>query len=255
MEHEITSKEFTFLCKKHGFCKHNNVYSRCIGDGIFQNLSLAEKTYVANGNSTHIKTNSKSVYIKIGFWSMYADIPPWFFAERQHIGEFTPENLAGSRFCRSSFQGIQNEYRIMSDCGFTFLDNITTQRALLNATYLLNKTQYGILLPHQQYLCAPHYICGEYIEALNHLYALYAQSNLNFHSNYNILRDTGKAEEYLKKEIEFEKSIQTSTYFLKLLLGKNESQIKAYLYSCLESNIRLAKENGIIFSEGFSPCY
>ena len=232
--------EFAELCIEYGFSKKGKAYSRCIGDGIYQNLSI-------------VSISKKSPYIKIGIWSMYSDLSPIFFNDRKNIGSYFPENLIGNRLDSSSFMGIQNEYEIMKQTGFSILDSITTQEQLLVTIYELQKIQYGSVLPHQIELCAPHILCGEYIEALNHLYGIYAQNWLNFHCKYDGLKNIGHFEEYIQTENDFEHEMESVTVFLHNLLGRKDRAINAYMLDCLKENIRLAKENDIAFAKNFFP--
>lgn len=242
--------EFKQECTQRGFYKNRNVFSRCVGDGIYQNISLAEKSNVSSAVSTQ-KNGKMSPYIKLGFWSMYSNLPAIYFTEREHIGKYMPENIIGQRFCSKTFRGIDVECQIMLEKGFDYLDSMKTQRTLLDASNSLNKAQYGIPVLHEVELVAPHLICSERAEALNHLYGHYAQYWLSFHANHDHLRSAGDYQQYIDSEIQHEDSNRYNTEFLKLVLGGNQIQIRQYLSACFEKNVKLAKMQGIPFLEDF----
>ena len=47
MNYSELIKEFSAMCKAHGFSKSGKTFSRCIGDGIYQNISIAENSYLS----------------------------------------------------------------------------------------------------------------------------------------------------------------------------------------------------------------
>lgn len=254
MNNIISTNEFSAICKKRGFSKRRNVYSRCIGDGVLQILSLDETAYMNPASPEYTNTHRESKYISIGFWSMYSPLPEHYYSSGNHVGVYTPENIIGQRFSSETFFGLQSEYQIMMSWGFEFLDSITTQRKLLDATYLLDCIARGGPKSHQTNLCAPFLICGEWLNALNRLNGLYTHIWLSFHLEYNHLRDAGQLDLYLQKEKECEEGLKPTVEFLMLVLRRREDEILDYLESCFKKNLRLAQENKIPFSDDFKPC-
>lgn len=251
---EITSREFSAICKERGFTKRKSVYSRCIGDGVYQNLFIGDKAFMNPSSPEYTNTHRKSQYISIRFWSMYSNVPEFFYTEGEHIGVFTPENLLGQRFSSDTFFGIQAEYQIMLTKGFDFLDSIVTQKKLLDAVIQLQSVEFSQPIPHDTQLCAPYLICGEPNEAYNRLNALYTQNWTAFHCNYDLLRKQGHIREYLEKEDEYLEHTAPTVELLNLVLGKDNRRIQQYLRDCFQRNVRLAQENGISFAADFAPC-
>lgn len=250
-----TSHEFASACADHGFVKHGKVFSRCIGDAIYQNISIASSEYIEPTSSKYSLASQKAPVVKIGIWSMYSDLPSFYFSDRRYIGDFYPENLLGFRFGASTFMDFQNEYEIMLNTGFSLLDSITTQKELISQIYALQQVQYGGKLPHRLELCAPHLLCGEYDKALSILYGIYAQNWLNFHTKNDHLKESGQYEAYINLEMIFEKDMNNITAFLRKVLGRRSTELKENILSSLERNLQLAKENQIIFASNFYPLY
>ena len=247
---KIISK-FTSACIKHGFSKKGRVFSRCIGNAIYQNLSIDMSDCVTANSSEGFHARRKVPFIRIGIWSMYSNLPSFYFTDRKHIGSFYPENLKGTRFDARAFMGIHGELEIMLSTGFDFLNSITTQERLIEITHTLQYVQHGFVLPHQLELCAPYILCNKYAEALNHLYGIYAQNWLNFHAKYDNYKNSGLFDEYIKRENDFESEMHHITSLLYNILGQKKEEINAYLCTCLRENVRLAQENNIAFSDNF----
>ena len=246
-----TINEFDSLCTKHGFGKHGKIFSRCIGDGIFQSISIVSSDYLNPESPEYTSVRKKTPYIRIGIWSMYSNLPEFYFSDRRYIGEFYPENFMGVSFSRETFMGFTKEYEIMSTIGFQTLDSITTQKQLVEITFKLQNAQYGFIPPHQLLLCAPLFLIGEQSSALNLLYGLYAQGWLNFHAKNDHLKEKGQIDEYLRLEHACQASMQDTSYFLHMIIGKRNKDIRTYLTSCLKKNVQLAKNEAIPFCDNF----
>jgi len=243
--------DFVLLCTKHGFHKQGPTFSRCIGDGIYQNISIASSERLNLESPEYSPTNIKSPYIRIGIWSMYSSLPEFYFSDRRFIGEFYPENFIGVPFEAKTFMGFNKEYEIIKDVGFQTLDSITTQKQLVDITLRLQNAQYGYTLPHQLMLCAPLFLCGEQSSLLNQLYGLYAQRWLNFHVKNDHLKEEGHFHEYLRLEHACQANMQEISDFLRLIIGKRNLDIQQHLASCLKKNMQLAKSNSIpIYKRG-----
>lgn len=247
--------DFAVLCMKHGFCKQGKTYSRCIGDGIYQSISIASTEYLNPKSPEYTPMNKKSPCIKIGIWSMYSSLPEFYFSDRRFIGDFYPENFMGASFQENTFMGFNYEYEIMREIGFQTLDSITTQRKLVDITHRLQSIQYGFILPHQLLLCAPLFLCGEQSLVLNHLYGLYAQRWLNFHTKHDHLKEKGQIQEYLRLEGLCQTSMKEISNFLHMIIGKRYTEIQELLVEYLNTNILLAKNNAIPLCDNFCGRY
>lgn len=247
--------EFAVLCTKHGFGKQGKTFSRCIGDGIYQSISITSLEYLNPQSPEYTPMSKKSPCIRIGIWSMYSSLPEFYFSDKRFIGEFYPENFKGVSFRENTFMGFKNECEIMREIGFQTLDSITTQRQLVDITHQLQSAQYGFILPHQLLLCAPLFLCEEKSLVLNHLYGLYAQRWLNFHIKNDHLKEKGQVQEYLRLEDACQTSMQEISNFLHMIIGKRNTEIQKYLVACLDKNIQLAKNNSIPFCDNFCGGY
>jgi len=254
MDYNRLIKEFSSLCKERGFSKKGKAFSRCIGDGIYQNITIAEKYYIDPSSPEYSSTNRKSPSIRFGFWSMYSDLSPApdFFTVifREHGWGLFPENILGIK--SEPFMGYTRQHEIMLDKGFDLLDSITTQKQLLSVTYQLLKAEWGEYIPHLPHLAAPHALCNEILKARDRIYSIYVQNCLTFFEKTKPLKDAAQYEEYFKKLDEFEDSTKDLTTFLYLTF-KEADERNEYMRSCLERNIQYAKENKIAFADNFEP--
>lgn len=253
MNYSELIKEFSAMCKARGFSKSGKTFSRCIGDGIYQNISIAENSYLSPFCAEYSSTNKTSPCIKIGFWSMYSFLHPLYFIERKHIGNFHPENILGISIDRTPFNGLSAQYEIMTKTGFDLLDSMTTQNKLVDTIDMLMTAMHGAGLSHSTELAAPYYLCGDRTRALSVLRNLYAQNYITFHHKYDYLKQTKQYDEYITKEEELLYGMKEHTYFLKLIGGNRKEEITDYMLTCLNQNIQYAKENKIAFADNFAP--
>lgn len=247
-------KEFSELCKARGFSKKGKAFSRCIGDGIYQNITYTEKYYIDTDSPEYSDANRKSPSISFGCWSMYSDIYPEQFTPfgREHSGLLSPEMIIGKN-PKNYFKGFGSQYKIMVEQGLDLLDSITTQEQLLSVTYKLISVQYGDSFPHMSELAIPHIICGERNKALDRLYSIYVRSCINFFDKYRHLKESGQYDKYIEKLNEHEASIEMYTLFINRIVCNREDELKEYMLSYLERNIQYAKENKIAFADNFAP--
>lgn len=246
-------KEFIALCKEHGFSRKGKVFSRCIGDAVYQNITLTDTAYINPFSEAYTTTHRKSPYISIGFWSMYSDLHPDYLTDRRHIGSFTPENIMGVKFLTKNFMGFADEYEIMCSCGFDLLDGMLTQRALLDTFFELYRSEFDSRPINEVLLAEPFLYCGEREEAIIQLNGIYAQNWDSFHAKYDYLKAEKRYEEYLQIETEYEEKLRNVDMLTALALGKRHEEIQAYLTANLRRNEKLAKENGIAFASNYKP--
>ena len=244
-------KRFIHECGQRGFGRKGAVFSRCLGDGVYQNVSMAQKASTGYALPGKAKKVSR---ITLGIWSMYANLSPLRFSLREHTNFFSPENIVGRRFDISTFPGPEEECEIMCDKGFDLLDSIVTQRTLLDTVYEWYKVRVGMFPTHEPDLAAPFFLCGEVSDALNQLYGLYSQHWLAFHDMHDALRDAGEYSQYLQKERECEDSLREHVHFLTLILGNRQEEIREYLSENFKRNVEMAKKENIPFLPSFKSC-
>ena len=235
----------------YGFSKGNNVFLRCVGDGIIQVISLSQFPLSGHSFTKHSKFKHNRYVISIGMRSMFSDIPELQYSNLKCICEYFPENFLGIRLDSTSYQGFEYEFEIMKLKGFSFLDTVLTQKELINAVCNLDRTQFGLCIPHRIELAAPYLICDERDQALMRLYGMYAQNHLNFHMRNRPLKESGRYREYIEAEDYFEQETENLKKFLISILGNRKMEINEYLLSNLDKNIIHAKDNNIRFSDDF----
>ena len=251
MNDTITAKEFSALCRANGFSRKGKVFSRCIGDGIFQNISLEQSDYISMESPERTEKHRKSTYIMFDFWSMYHNIPDYFFTETKYLGEWAPEVLLRQCPNRTPFMGTQHHYRIMIEKGFDFLNSIRTQRDLLDAMLQMEIVEYGRPLYHNVKLCEPFLICGENKEAIYRLNGMIMQNCSAFHSKFDHLRREGNTEEYFRYLDEHQEKINKLMKLSWACILDKKDVILERLQTNFQRNYQLAKENKIAFSEDF----
>ena len=131
----MSDSEFAELCKKRGFSRRKDRFSRCIGDGVIQLIYI---NGLRISNSIR-RPNDNQHYITFTFLSLYAQIPEMCFEPIPVPSPHYAENVIGKNFERAPFKGIQFEYDTMRDYGFDFLDSVNTQEKMLMAIDLLEK--------------------------------------------------------------------------------------------------------------------
>lgn len=247
-------QEFASLCVQNGFRRQGSTFSRCIGDGIYQNISIAGSDYVCHDSPAYSPTRRKSTCIEFGFWSMYADLPEYYFqaVDRPHVVSFSPENMVGIRYSMQTFMGFAHQCEIMRTVGFPMLNSVTTQQSLLDVTYRLQRAECGkVLMPQSSFLCAPLYLSGDREAAENQLACLYAYNWLGFHITNDHLKEEGQTENYLHLEQQCQSDMQSVSTLLRLMVGKREQEILEHFHAALERNVNAARRNGIPFCNGF----
>ena len=252
MKQSESMKTFIAMCAEHGFSRRGKMFCRCIGDGIFQKISVACQDYMSPSSPAYSAAQRKSPCVHFGFWSMYSAIHELYFEEPRVLGPFYPENLLGERFRTDIFMGLPTQVQIMEEKGFPLLDSITTQKRLVEESRRLYTLEFNSVC-HQITLSAPMLLCEEEYPALALLYGLYAENWLGFHASYDHLRDEGKVDEYLAKEREYQEDMSELTRFLNMVVGHRKEELRTYFLENLQKNTQLAKENKIRFGENYRP--
>lgn len=243
------SLKLNSLCNAYGFSKTGGAYCRCIGDGIFQIISQTSFPLSFRRSIKYSKSDSR--IISIGIRSMFSEFHNSQHSDLKYLCEYFPENFIGTRFDLTSYQGLDIEIGLMESNVFPFLDSILTQKDLIEAVCYLDKTQFGLCIPHRIELVAPYLICDERDQALMRLYGMYAQNYLNFQMKNCNLKTNGQYREYIEAENLFEQNNSNLKSFLISVLGNKKQEINDLLLCNLQKNIKFAKDNRIRFSDDF----
>lgn len=123
----MTVDEFFSVCARMGFSRCGKGYARCLGDGVYQELSAPGTGYLSHSSPEFLQWRRRSPVLELRLRSMYAD--PAYFRTPQI--PFYPENLVGDRYVSGDYQGFANQCDLMLSVGFAVLDTVTTQARLL----------------------------------------------------------------------------------------------------------------------------
>ena len=248
---KMTPKEFSFLCKHHGFSQHGKAYYRCFGEGILQIITTGNRDYLDDRSPERTDKHRKSNRISFYFWSMYEDLPEAFFNDAQYFIGIYPEQLIEKRL-NPDFMGLQEQYKLMVSHGFPYLDSIKTQKDLLHAVIDYETIEIGTPNYMNNEIVSAYLLCDEPKEALLRLACLHVQNDMAFHSNNQNLRENKIYDEYFKHLNDHQSKMAYRDHlFWNILLGENES-IKEILRQNFRRNCEWAKKYKISFCDNFS---
>lgn len=165
MEKVVTAREFNLMCQKRGFAHLKKGFYRCIGDGVYQTIYTGDTCFIDTSSPWYSSTHRRSNYIGIGLYSIYSVLPEFWFDPKYPKGEIDPKNIIGKRDL--FFQGIQEHYEIMKSIGFDFLDEINSQKKLIEAVDQICIARLSEGLKKSRVMCIPYLICGEKSKAYN----------------------------------------------------------------------------------------
>ena len=258
MDYKESLKTFSEACIEHGFKKSGKIFSRCIGDAIYQIICIDKYEFIRRDSPEFSPDNYKSPYISFNFWSMYSDLMEDYFDKRivRYLGEFYPDNLDGKKFNYKTFYGFNNHCEIMINKGLDFLDSITTQQKLLEADYQLQIAQDGCENPHKIVLSIPNYLFNRDCDkALKYLNSICARNYVNFTSSWPTPIPEEQYERYFEQEQELRDRMKDIPFLINAFTIRDDKAIRKYASECLEKNILAAKKNKVPFMDSFNPIY
>lgn len=154
-----TERDFGKACLAHGFARlARRFYARCIGDGIYQTIYTGFRDYISIDSPNYSNENRKSYYISIGIRSLYSSLLEDDFADNRGVGGYRPGDLLQKCKYSGLFNGIEEEYRFMEQCGFDVLDTINTQEKFLELWNAIQTTADGNRI-HDPKLVEPLLLC------------------------------------------------------------------------------------------------
>ena len=145
----MTVDEFFSVCARMGFSRCGKGYARCLGDGVYQELSAPGTGYLSHSSPEFLQWRRRSPVVELRLRSMYAD--PAYFRTPQIT--FYPEDLVGGRYVSGDYQGFANQCDLMLSVGFAVLDTVTTQARLLEWSRKLEAAQYPEETPDRSEPC------------------------------------------------------------------------------------------------------
>ena len=248
----MTTREFSALCKQHGFSQQGKVYYRCVGEGILQIITTGYREYLDDRSPERTDKHRKSNRVSFYFWSMYEYLPEAFFNDAKYFIGIYPEQLTEKKL-NPAFMGLQEQYKLMISHGFPFLDSIKTQKDLIHS--VLDYEMIGSGTPNymNSEIVSAFLLCNEPKEALLRLGCLHVQNYMAFHKNNQALKETKMYNEYVKHLNELQSKMAYREHlFWDILLKKNESLIETLQKNFLR-NCEWAKKYKISFSDNFFP--
>lgn len=241
MQKEWNMRDFTRLCKEHGFTRvKQNFYARCIGDGVYQTIHTDYKQYIDSFSPEYCEKRRKANTICIGIWSLYAkwDDP------LDLLGMYSPGDLEGKR--EIHFQGFGAHCRQMIENGFSFLDGITTQEKLLEARMKIDSNYGSGKWIHDMWLSAPLMACGKWDDATYEVCRHYTHTWDTYLSQYDFLRNDDQYKKYFDKERECQKRLELTELLWHKLLIRDHAWLQKFLTENLKRNTQYLQEHGII---------
>lgn len=235
--------KFQSACVEYGFAQRGDSFFRVIGDGVFQVLK-----YEYERVGPHYSLN-------MGLLSMYGELQKSWFTSSGCIPRYSIMQLIGWRDTRrpNAIDSINNcnilpydqwyvtpeeQLEVLLTKGFSFLDNIKTQKQMveaicfLDAVYSRGNIRWNDDLKFEAFLC-----CGEYEKALKVIEAILEQHA----SAVQSWKEHLPPEEALQRQEKLEKNDQH--YFAKrqMILENNFAGITKLLETNYKTNCQYAK--------------
>ena len=248
----MTTREFSALCKQHGFSQQGKVYYRCVGEGILQIITTGYREYLNACSLERTDKHRKSNRISLYFWSMYEYLPEAFFNDAKYFIGIYPEQLTEKKL-NPAFMGLQEQYKLMISHGFPFLDSIKTQKDLIHS--VLDYEMIGSGTPNymNSEIVSAFLLCNESKEALLRLGCLHVQNSMAFHENNRNLRESKMYDEYFEKlDILQNRMSYHDQLIWDIVLGRWAS-VKEKLHQNFLRNCEWANKYKFTFSDNFSP--
>lgn len=139
-----STKDFAKQCVKQGFyLSSKNTYSRCVGDGVLQQIFCGDRRH-----------------IWIGITSMYADLPDIFWDSKIPFTTYLPQDLQGITAPPFEVELLQNDISILMDGGLAVLDDISTQEKLIQFAVKTNAIHGKSSHLHNNRFWGAYIVCG-----------------------------------------------------------------------------------------------
>lgn len=156
MKVEQTARAFAQICKSNGFVQKKKTFYKLCGDGVLQIISAEEKRSPCRTSSTGSSgTPSKTLSISFDLYSIYDHIQAFkLIADSRIPRQFSPYDFYEDADCMADEP--RTDYERMMERGFSLLETVTTQEALLDTIEKLS-------LAHDE---VPYYdtdLCGLYL--------------------------------------------------------------------------------------------
>lgn len=255
----MTQREFTKICKDNGFARvAPNIYARCVGDGVLQKIDTSRMEYITENIGTEEVPiycfHQKSKYITFGFSSLYTKWDECCFQPDRYPDLcYAPSVFVEKKHSYTSFLGFDDHCRIMQEAGFSRLNEITTQDALLNAKADFDRRMYGTdpangqKWVHTISVAEPLMVCQRWDEAMYEVCRHYTHSRESFHHNYDSLKVQNDLQQYYLEEERYLRKLEDARFLWHVLLVMDKVKIESYLQENLARNTEYAKKYGIPF--------
>ncbi len=247
----MNHQAFMRLCKLNGFRKTAPyLYARCIGDGIYQTIYTGFSKYIDPPSPYYSVPKRKSKYISISILSLYSTVPEYAFTSGTKDLGYRLDMLIDSGDRKHIFHGIEQEYEIMGDVGFDFLNSINSHERLLEI--ICNRsTDIITSRKHDISLIAPFLMCNDVENALFEICYAYTHRFAGFHKVHADLLTSGNEKEYCQCEICEIEALSEITSLWEAWLTGDQRYFIEYLDANLKRNLLWAKKYNIPFVEGF----
>jgi hypothetical protein len=179
---------------------------------------------------------------------MYSNCNEDAFVPGRCGGLYSPSDLLG--ITSPVFHGIEEEFAQMKDAGFSILDTINSQAALLDIWNRAVTTASGARV-HSLNLVAPFLMCGKFEDAFFEIDHQYTHRMIGFFKTYDCLLHNGKTSEYWDQLHLLKEDLREATDLWLAMIGHKDDYVRNYLNQNFERNVLWAQKYSIAFSNDF----
>lgn len=210
----------------HGFKRRGNALFRVLGDGVLQVVKY-EHDRIGNPD------------LSVGLFSLYSELLPQWFTSRGCIPRYSVANILGFRDLVSILRKksgnnideltedncIEQLIDILHTHAVSWLNNITTQKDLIDRIVFLETSWCGEVLWVDDLKIAPFLMCGEFEAASFVVRSILEQHNDAYQQNRTLFSE----EEYEKYLEPRKKNDEKLEYLLRIIESRDERKLNEYL--------------------------
>lgn len=227
-----TTKDLTDQCKKYGFALTNKcTYSRCIGDGVLQQ--------VYHGDHDHVW---------IGITSMFSDLPTIFWKSNIPFTTYLPEHLHSldcQRIVRTSQKS--EDISLLINGGLSVLNEISTQEKLVQFANHINAIQETSLHLYNNRFWGAYIQCNmmdELMHEVCHDYTDICEGFRRTKENCSLLKNH-QYDEFIANYLAMNEKLSKLGDLWKALLLNDRDFLVRYAQGNLEKNMAQIREKNI----------
>lgn len=227
-----TVKDLNTQCTAFGFALTNkSTLSRCVGDGILQQIYYGDHDHVW-----------------IGLTSMFADLPSIFWESKVPFTTYLPKHLHGlpvPRFKDASHK--EEDISLLINGGLTALNNITTQEKLIQFAINTNLIQGKSSHLHNSRFWGAYILCGMMDELMYEVCYDYTDMSEGFRRTKanDILLENRQYDKFISKYMVLNVKLSTLAALWHALLLNDHDFLAQYAQKNLTQNLEKIKNSNI----------